>query len=288
MRIVNFNKAGVATLGVRRDGEVIDLSVADKSLPRDLSGLLAAGKGAMNKAARAARQAPKRAVVKTPRSVLPPITNPGKIICVGLNYSDHAAEAGLKPPDYPILFLRVPGSVVGHGQAIIRPKASRHFDYEAEMVAVIGRRGRNIAKSKALDHVAGYSVANEGSIRDYQMRSSQWTLGKNFDTTGAWGPDFVTADELPRGGKGLAIETRLNGRVLQSSSTSNMIFDTRTLVAVASSVMTLEPGDIILTGTPHGVGFVRKPPIFMKAGDVCVFELEGIGLLRNPVGAEKR
>ena len=287
MRIVNFNKAGVATLGVRRDGEVIDLSIADKSLPRDLSGLLAAGKGAMNKAARAARQAPKRAVVKAPRSVPPPITNPGKIICVGLNYSDHAAEAGLKPPDFPILFLRVPGSVVGHGQAIIRPKASKHFDYEAEMVVVIGRRGRNIAKSKALDHVAGYSVANEGSIRDYQMRSSQWTLGKNFDKTGAWGPDFVTADELPRGGKGLKIETRLNGRVLQSSNTSNMIFDTRTLVSVASSVMTLEPGDIILTGTPAGVGFVRKPPIFMKAGDVCEIEIEGIGLLRNPVRAEK-
>ncbi len=287
MRIVNFKRDGVATLGVRRDGEVIDLSVADKSLPRDLAGLLAAGKGALAKAARAARQAPKRAVVKAPRTVLPPITRPGKIICIGLNYSDHAAEAGLKPPDYPILFLRVPGSVVGHGQAIIRPKASRHFDYEAEMVAVIGRRGRNIPKSKALDHVAGYSVANEGSIRDFQMRSSQWTLGKNFDKTGAWGPDFVTADELPRGAKGLKIETRLNGRVLQSSSTSNMIFDTRTLVSVASTVMTLEPGDIILTGTPSGVGFVRKPPVFMKAGDVCEIEIEGIGLLRNPVRAEK-
>ncbi len=287
MRIVNFQKKGVATLGVRRGSEVIDLSLADKSLPRDLRGLLTAGKGALAQAKRAARDAPKRAVIRPPRAILPPIPNPGKIICVGLNYSDHAAEAGLKPPDFPILFLRVPSSVVGHGQPIIRPKASKHFDYEAEMVAVIGRRGRNIAKSKALDHVAGYSVANEGSIRDYQMRSSQWTLGKNFDKTGAWGPDFVTADELPKGGKGLAIETRLNGRVLQSSTTSNMIFDTRTLVSVASSVMTLEPGDIILTGTPHGVGFVRKPPIFMKAGDVCVIEIEGIGLLRNPVGAEK-
>ena len=287
MRIVNFKKKGVATLGVRRGGEVVDLSLADKSLPGDLAGLLAAGKGALAKAARAARNAPKRAVIKAPRTLLPPIERPGKIICVGLNYSDHAAEAGLKPPDYPILFLRVPGSVVGHGQPIVRPKASKHFDYEAEMVAVIGRRGRNIPKSKALDYVAGYSVANEGSIRDYQMRSSQWTLGKNFDKTGAWGPDFVTADELPKGGKGLKIETRLNGKVLQSSSTSNMIFDTRTLVSVASSVMTLEPGDIILTGTPHGVGFVRKPPVFMKAGDSCVIEIEGIGLLRNPVNAEK-
>ena len=287
MRIVNFKKKGVATLGVRRGNEVIDLSIADKSLPGDLAGLLAAGKGALAKAARAARNAPKRAVIKAPRILLPPIEKPGKIICVGLNYSDHAAEAGLKPPDYPILFLRVPGSVVGHGQPIVRPKASKHFDYEAELVVVIGRRGRNIPKSKALDYVAGYSVANEGSIRDYQMRSSQWTLGKNFDKTGAWGPDFVTADELPKGGTGLKIETRLNGKVLQSSSTSNMIFDTRTLVSVASSVMTLEPGDIILTGTPHGVGFVRKPPVFMKAGDSCVIEIEGIGLLRNPVNAEK-
>lgn len=287
MRIVNFKKNGVATLGVRRDGELIDLSVADGGLPTDLAALLAAGKGALAKAARAARRAPKRAVVKAPRTFLPPIENPGKIICVGLNYIDHAAEAGLKPPDYPILFLRVPSSVVGHGQAIIRPKASKHFDYECEMVVVIGRRGRHIAKSKALDYVAGYSVANEGSIRDFQMRSSQWTLGKNFDKTGSWGPDFVTADELPKGGKGLKIETRLNGRVLQSSSTSNMIFDTQTLVSVASKVMTLEPGDIILTGTPHGVGFVRKPPIFMKAGDVLEIEIEGIGLLRNPVRAEK-
>ncbi len=287
MRIVNFKKNGVATLGVRRDGELIDLSVADRGLPTDLAALLAAGKGALAKAARAARRAPKGAVVRAPRTLLPPIEKPGKIICVGLNYSDHAAEAGLKPPDYPILFLRVPGSVVGHGQAIIRPKASKHFDYECEMVVVIGRRGRHIAKSKALDYVAGYSVANEGSIRDFQMRSSQWTLGKNFDKTGSWGPDFVTADELPKGGKGLKIETRLNGRVLQSSSTSNMIFNTQTLVSVASKVMTLEPGDIILTGTPHGVGFVRKPPIFMKAGDVLEIEIEGIGLLRNPVRAER-
>jgi 2-keto-4-pentenoate hydratase/2-oxohepta-3-ene-1,7-dioic acid hydratase in catechol pathway len=287
MRIVNFNKKGVATLGVRRDNEVVDLSIADKSLPGDLTSLIAAGKGAMNKAARAARNAPKRAVIPAPRVLLPPIPNPGKIICVGLNYSDHAAEAGLEPPKFPVYFLRVPSSVVGHGQAIIRPKASKHFDYEAEMVVVIGKRGRNIAKSKALDHVAGYSVANEGSIRDYQMRGPQWTLGKNFDKTGAWGPDFVTADEVSKGGKGLKIETRLNGKVLQSSSTSNMIFDTQTLISVASSVMTLDPGDIILTGTPHGVGFVRKPPIFMKAGDTCEIEIEGIGLLRNPVKGEK-
>ena len=219
--------------------------------------------------------------------MLPPVPNPGKIICVGLNYSDHAAEANLGIPTSEILFLRVPNSIVGHGQAIIRPKASKHFDYEAELMIIIGRKGRNIPKSKTLDYVAGYSVGNEGSIRDYQMKASQWTLGKNFDKTGSWGPDLVTEDEVPKGGKGLHIETRLNGKVLQSSSTKNMIFDAKAIIHAASVAMTLEPGDIIFSGTPAGVGFVRKPPVFMKAGDVCEIEIEGLGILRNPVRAEK-
>ena len=152
---------------------------------------------------------------------------------------------------------------------------------------MIGKKGRNIPKSKALDYVAGYSVGNEGSIRDYQMRGSQWTLGKNFDQTGSWGPDIVTADELPKGGKGLDIAARVNGRVLQSSNTRNMIFDIQTIIAAASTAMTLEPGDVIFTGTPAGVGFVRKPPVFMKAGDTAEIEIEGIGVLRNPVRAQK-
>ncbi len=287
MRLVTFKKGAESRVGVRRDDGIVDLSIAAKTLPRDMIGLIAAGKGALAKAAAAAKRAPASALIKGRVSYLPPIPTPGKIICVGLNYSDHAAEAGLKAPDYPILFLRVPGSIVGHGQAIIRPKASKHFDYEAELIAVIGKKGRNIAKSKALDHVVGYAVGNEGSIRDFQMRSSQWTLGKNFDQTGSWGPDLVTADELPKGGKGLDIGTRINGRVLQSSITRNMIFDTQTIVSVASKVMTLEPGDIIFTGTPAGVGFVRKPPVFMKAGDTAEIEIERIGVLRNPVRAEK-
>jgi 2-keto-4-pentenoate hydratase/2-oxohepta-3-ene-1,7-dioic acid hydratase in catechol pathway len=287
MRLVTFKKGSESRVGVRRDDGIVDLSIADKSLPKDMLGLIAAGKGALRKAAVAARKAPKRALVKGRVTTLAPIANPGKIICVGLNYSDHAAEAGLKAPDYPILFLRVQGSIVGHGQAIIRPKASKHFDYEAELVAVIGKKGRGIPKSKALDYVAGYAVGNEGSIRDYQMRGSQWTMGKNFDKTGSWGSDIVTADELPKGGKGLDIQTRLNGRVLQSSNTKNMIFDTQTIIAAASTAMTLEPGDIIFTGTPAGVGFVRKPPVFMKAGDSVEIEIEGIGTLRNPVRGEK-
>ncbi len=287
MRLVTFKKGKELRVGVRRDDGIVDLSIADKSLPKDMLGLIAAGKGALRKASAAAKKAPKRALVKGRVTTLAPIASPGKIICVGLNYSDHAAEAGLKAPDYPILFLRVQSSIVGHGQAIIRPKASKHFDYEAELVAVIGKKGRSIPKSKALDYVAGYAVGNEGSIRDYQMRGSQWTLGKNFDKTGSWGSDIVTADELPKGGKGLDIQARLNGRVLQSSNTKNMIFDTQTIIAAASNVMTLEPGDIIFTGTPAGVGFVRKPPVFMKAGDTAEIEIEGIGTLRNPVRGEK-
>lgn len=287
MRLVTFKRGDDSRVGIRRKDGLVDLSIADRDMPRDMKGLISAGKGAIRRAGVLARRAPTRALVKGRLSYLPPVPNPDKIICVGLNYSDHAKEAGLKAPDYPILFLRVPGSVVGHRHPIIRPKASSHFDYEAELVVVIGRRGRHIPKSKAMSFVAGYSIANEGSIRDYQMRTSQWTLGKNFDHTGAWGPDIVTPDALPRAGKRLKIETRLNGNVLQSSSTSNMIFDVPTIINVASRTMTLLPGDVILTGTPAGVGFVRKPPVFMKAGDTCEIEIERIGVLSNPVRSEK-
>ena len=185
------------------------------------------------------------------------------------------------------MFNRFTTSFVPQGQAIIRPKASKHFDYEAELVAVIGKKARNIKKGEALDYVAGYAVANEGSIRDYQMKSSQWAMGKNFDATGSIGSDFVTADELPAGGKGLNMQCRVNGKVLQDSNTREMIFDTKTLVHELAKVFTLLPGDMILTGTPAGVGFVRKPPIFLKAGDTCEIEIEKIGILSNPVKNEK-
>ena len=287
MRLVNFKRGRDSAIGVRSAAGLVDLSVAAPDLPRDMIGLLTAGKGAMAKAARAARRPPEKAIVKGRLSYLPPIANPGKIICVGLNYSDHAAEAKLTPPDYPVLFMRTPASLVGHRQALIRPKASKHFDYEAELVVVIGKAGRRIPKARALDHVAGYTIANEGSIRDYQMRTSQWTIGKNFDASGSIGPELVTPDELPKGAKGLKIETRLNGKVLQSSTTASMIFDVATLIKEASTIFTLEPGDIFITGTPAGVGFVRKPPIFMKPGDTCEIEIGGIGVLSNPIKAER-
>lgn len=287
MRFVAFKKGGQARLGIKTAAGLVDLSLVDKTLPTDLKVLLAMGKGAMAKAERAAKKAPASALVKGRISYLPPIQEPQKMICIGLNYKDHAAEAGLKLPTYPVIFARFPTSMVGHNEAIIRPKVSKHFDYEAELVAVIGKKARNVKKSEALDYVAGYSVFNEGSIRDYQMKTSQWIVGKTFDKTGSFGPEFVTADELPKGGKGLKIACRVNGKTLQDSNTKEMIFDVQTLVYECAKAFTLLPGDLIITGTPAGVGFVRKPPVLLKAGDICEIEIEKIGILRNPVKAEK-
>jgi acylpyruvate hydrolase len=287
MRFVSFRKDGENKLGVRTDAGLVDLSKVDKKFPTDLKELIAQGKGAMQRAGRAANKAKPSAIVNGRVSYLTPIQNPDKIFCIGLNYKDHAAEAGLKIPTYPVVFTRFETSFVANGQALIRPKASKHFDYEAEMVAVIGKKARNIKKSEALDYVAGYSIANEGSIRDYQMKASQWTIGKNFDKTGSIGPDFVTADELPAGAKGLDVQLRLNGKVLQETNTREMIFDVKTLVYELARAITLMPGDVILTGTGPGVGFVRKPPIFMKHGDTCEVEIEKLGVLSNPVRNEK-
>ena len=215
--------------------------------------------------------------------LLPPIANPGKIICVGLNYADHTEESGYKQPEHPTLFPRFTSSLIGAGAPIVRPYVSDALDFEGELVAVIGRGGRHIAKDRALEHVAGYSIFNDGSIRDFQHRTPQWTLGKNFDSTGAFGPVFVTADELPSGADGLKIETRLNGKVVQASNTAKLIFDVATLVATISEAVTLEPGDIIVTGTPSGIGHARNPKLYMQAGDVVEVEIEGIGILTNPV-----
>jgi 2-keto-4-pentenoate hydratase/2-oxohepta-3-ene-1,7-dioic acid hydratase in catechol pathway len=217
---------------------------------------------------------------------LPPLPRPPKIICLGLNYADHAAEGGFEPPTFPTLFGRFPSSLIGHGQPIIRPRSSIQLDYEGELVAVIGRTGRHIPKEAALDHVVGYSIFNDGSVRDFQLRTPQWTAGKNFDGTGAFGPWFVTADEVPPGAKGLMLETRLNGQTVQKASTDNMIFDVADTVSLLSSFLTLEAGDVLVMGTPSGIGLARKPPLFMKHGDVVEVEIEGLGLLSNPVADE--
>jgi acylpyruvate hydrolase len=216
-------------------------------------------------------------------TLLPPLAGMGKIICAGLNYADHAAESPYAKPDYPVYFLRVDTSIVGHNAPIIRPRISDRLDFEGEIVAVIGKAGRYISLEDALDHVAGYSLFNDGSIRDYQFKGPQWTLGKNFDATGPFGPLLVSADELPQGIQGLRLRTLLNGQVVQDASTSDLLFPVAELIARASEAMTLKPGDLIVTGTPAGVGFARKPPLFMKHGDVCEVEVQGIGTLRNPI-----
>lgn len=287
MRLLAFDKSGTPTLGARRGDEVVDLSVAAPDLPRDMPGLLALGEPGLQAAEAAAKNAPTGSVVAAQGlKYCPPVWNPGKIICVGLNYADHASEAALEKPKYPVLFLRVATTLVGHGEPLVVPRCSEQFDYEGEMVVVIGKPGRYIARRDALAHVAGYSIFNEGSIRDYQFKSQTWTSGKNFDRTGGFGPDFVTADEVPAGGKGLRIQTRLNGRTLQDANTDDMMFDVAELIFTISEVMTLAPGDVIVSGTPSGVGFARKPPIWMQPGDTCEVEIEGIGLLRNPVAEE--
>ena len=189
-------------------------------------------------------------------------------------------------PEHPTLFARFPSNLIGAGEPILRPAESDQLDYEGELVAVIGKQGRRIAKTDALSHVFGYSIFNDGSIRDFQLRTSQWTMGKNFDGTGAFGPALVTADELPPGARGLKLKTRLNGQIMQSSSTDDLIFDVASLVSLISVGITLLPGDLIVTGTPSGVGAARKPPVFMKPGDVCEVEIERLGTLRNPVMQE--
>ena len=217
---------------------------------------------------------------------LPPLAASSKIICVGLNYVDHSVETGFKPPTYPTIFSRFTSSLIGHQASIIKPSVSDQLDFEGELVVVIGRGGHRIEKAAALEHVLGYSVFNDASIRDYQVKSPQWTMGKNFDGTGAFGPALVTADELPAGCQGLRLQTKLNGELMQDANTSDMIFDVPSLVATISEVLTLAPGDIIVSGTPAGIGWARKPPVFMRDGDVCEIEIEGVGLLRNTVQAE--
>ena len=286
MRFVAFKRdGGLPGLGVRIEQELVDLTTL--GLPATLGELLQQGNEGVA-AARAAATRARARLALSGVSYLPPVA-PSKAIAVGLNYVDHAAESPYKDaPKYPVLFHRFPQSWVAHGEPLVRPHVSQQFDYEGEMVVVIGKAGRYVAKARALDHVAGYSIFNDGSIRDYQFKSTQWMMGKNFDATGAFGPEFVTADELPAGAAGLQLRTRLNGRVLQDANTRDMIFDVATLVTVCSEAMTLLPGDIIISGTPAGVGFARKPPIWMKAGDVCEVEIEGIGVLRNSVVDEHR
>ncbi|SFJ07206.1 2-keto-4-pentenoate hydratase/2-oxohepta-3-ene-1,7-dioic acid hydratase (catechol pathway) [Bosea sp. OK403] len=287
MRLATISREGKARLAVYRGQDLVDLSVAGPGLPETMLAFVEGGEVARAAVAAALDKAPASAVLDPERATfLPVLPRPGKIICVGLNYADHSAESGFKQPDYPTLFGRFSTTLIGHRAPMIRPNLSDQLDYEGEIAAVIGRHGKYVPKATALDLVAGYAVFNEGSVREYQFKSPQWTVGKNFDSTGAFGPALITADELPPGAKGLKLETRLNGQTVQSASTDTMVFDVASLIAIISEAISLEPGDVIVTGTPAGVGGARKPPLFMKPGDVCEVEVEGIGLLVNPIAQE--
>lgn len=284
MRLVSFLHNGNQRIGCPNGDQIIDLSIADPSLPIDLLSLIESGPEGLAQAKMASEKAESSALLNVADvAYLPLISRPPKVICIGRNYAAHAKEGGAEPPTYPEIFYRGNTSLIGHNQSIIVPQCSDKLDYEAELVAIVGKHARHVSKENGLDYVAGYSIFNDATLRDYQRKSSQWTIGKNFDDTGAFGPDFVSADELPDGAHGLNIQSRLNGEVMQDANTRDFIFPVNELIAILSECMTLEPGDVIVTGTPAGVGYVRKPPVYMQEGDVCEVEIEGIGILSNPI-----
>jgi acylpyruvate hydrolase len=281
MRLAKVSKDGKIGLAAKHGDKI---TVAWDAAIADLDAHLAAGGSALADAG--AKAAAGEAVDEANLTFHAPVSRPSKIVCLGLNYKDHAEESGQPIPTFPVLFARFPSSLIGHNAPIILPKVSTSLDWEAELAMVIGKGGKAISETDALDHVAGYSCFNDASIRDYQFKSPQWTAGKNFDDTGAFGPWFVTPDELPAGASGLKIECRVDGEVRQSSNTDQLIFSVARTITLLSEFMTLEAGDVIVMGTPGGVGVARKPPLFMKAGEICEVEIEGIGLLRNPIVAE--
>ncbi|AIR00211.1 fumarylacetoacetate hydrolase family protein [Pluralibacter gergoviae] len=277
MRYVHFIHHNRAVLGVRTADGVRVLG------EETLESLLARGADLTRYGAEAQGET----VVPGDDSYLPVMTRPGKIICVGLNYADHTKESNYAQPDYPTVFPRFNSSLLAHNQPIILPKLSDTLDYEGELAVVLKSGGRYIDKAQALECVAGYALFNDASVREYQFLTPQWTVGKNFDATGAFGPDLVTADELPPGAAGLLLETRVNGETVQSANTRDMVFDVATLIATLSEAITLEAGDAIVTGTPAGVGFGRDPKRFLKDGDIVEVSVERVGTLRNRICAEK-
>lgn len=262
----------------------VDVCATDPSLPSTLRGLLAAGSAAMQRVEHiAGREAAVRYRCDSVK-FLPPIPDPDKIICIGLNYRDHAEESGAPIPRDPVLFSKFTSALIGPEQPIVLPPVSQKVDYEAELVVVIGKKGRFIPKEKAMEHVAGYCVGHDVSARDWQLEKDgkQWLAGKTFDTFAPLGPCLVTADEVPDP-HALGIRLRLNGQTMQDSNTRQMIFRVEDLISYVSQVVTLVPGDLIYTGTPPGVGAAREPKVWLKGGDVVEVEIDGLGVLRNPV-----
>ncbi len=287
MRLASILTPQGARTAVPVGDAYVDLHATDSGLPACMKHLLAASP-AIRKAAADAVASPK--AVKLPAQsvrLLPPVPKPGKILCIGLNYRDHAIEGGKAIPTEPVLFGKFPNTLIAHGEAIQLPKVAEKVDYEAELVIVIGKRGRNIPNDpSAFEYVGGYTCGHDVSARDWQFRGEekQWIIGKTFDTFAPTGPVLVTADELTDP-HNLKIQLRLNGTTLQNSSTKEFIFGVPHLLWFLSQVMTLEPGDLIFTGTPPGVGIARKPQVLLKPGDIAEVEIEQIGILRNPVVA---
>jgi 2-keto-4-pentenoate hydratase/2-oxohepta-3-ene-1,7-dioic acid hydratase in catechol pathway len=282
VKFSSFRVRGAQGYGLWTDAGVRPVSTVFAARYPDLKSVIAAG--ALQAAAESALANPR---VPEPADVVlePVIPQPGKILCVGINYLEHIREMGREPPDYPVIFVRFPDTLVGGGCDIVAPKASPQYDFEGELAFVIGKTARHVPKARALDHVAGYACFMDGSVRDFQRQTSQFTAGKNFPASGAFGPCLVTAEEIADPAA-LRLETRLNGAVMQEAPIGDMRFGVADLVAYASTFTRLEPGDVITTGTPSGVGFARQPPVWLKPGDVLEVEVSGIGVLRNTVVAE--
>ena len=290
MRLITFRTGSEAPwqAGIEQDGQVLAASAAyayGEQLPT-VRGLLAAGPDQVNKVLEDARKifagGKEQLLALDDLELGPPIPDPDKIICLGLNYADHAAEAKMTIPPAPVLFAKFRNSLIGPRDTIILPRVSNEIDYEAELAVIIGRPCKDVAEKDALNYVAGYTIMNDVSARDLQMRTSQWTAGKAIDTFAPMGPGIVLASEIPNP-QALTLSTRVNGQTLQHASTELMIFSVAYTIAYISSFMTLVPGDIIATGTPAGVGFIRKPPIFLHDGDVVEIEIERIGTIVNKV-----
>ena len=280
MRIIHFETGGVPGIAADEGSGWHGLTQRDGGFPGTLPELIARGADLL-RTGRSLGQSP--AIDLNAVRLLPPVPVPPKILCVGVNYHDHLQESGLKQPTYPEIFARFATSLIAHQEPIRRPRESIALDYEAELAVVIGKPGRRIPQEQALDHVAGYSLFNDATVRDFQLRTPQWTMGKNFDGTGSFGPWLVTPDAVPPGARGLRLQGRLNGRVMQDSRTDLLIFSVPALIEMISVAMRLERGDVIITGTPGGVGAARKPPVYMQPGDIFEVQIEGLGVLTNPV-----
>jgi 2-keto-4-pentenoate hydratase/2-oxohepta-3-ene-1,7-dioic acid hydratase in catechol pathway len=284
MKFVSYLQQGQsrygAVLQANSQDLVVGLNAAFGQRAADLRSLIAAG--LLREAGKWAAAHGPEGVALSAVELLPPIPNPDKIVCVGLNYMDHVKETGRDLTEKPALFLRVPSSQVAHGQPIVRPHESVRLDYECEIAVIIGKPGRRISEADSWSHIAGYSCYNDGSVRDWQNFTTQWTAGKNYWRTGGFGPWIVDADEIKPGQK-LTLCTRLNGVEMQRSDTTLMIHSIPRLIHFISTVMPLEPGDVIVTGTPGGVGNKRNPQVFMKPGDVVEVEIDAVGMLRNTI-----